>query len=323
MNKGQFENIITNPSKMDYVKDLPLLKELIESFPYFSSSYLLMTKLLYREKSIYTEKYIKLTAAYLGDREILYNFLYTPEEVKSMEVILPIEVEVEIALPEKVQEFVEAKAETIESIAPEIEVEIPADIPIKEEPAPVVPFEIKPSIVPIEADFDYFAAYRPSLKVPEEPIPHAETDAKPVIPAKPEVYIIPETTPVNSSFSGWLNFLSKNPAPKKETPSLPEFENIDTHPKVSKVEIDSIITKFITSEPRIKRDTTRAKFYNPEDMAHRSVEDDGELVTETLAKIYEKQELWAKAKDIYEKLSLKIPEKSIYFAEKIRELENK
>ena len=319
MNKGQFENIITNPSKMDYVKDLPLMKELIESFPYFSSSYLLMTKLLYREKSIYTEKYIKLTAAYLGDREILYNFLYAPDEAVKAEVVLP----VEIVLPEKMDEFIESKVETIETIAPEIVAESPAPQAIEEKPAPVVPFEIKPSIVPIEADFDYFAAYRPSLKVPDESIASVEPEEKPAILPKPEVYVIPENTPVNSSFSGWLNFLSKNPAPKKGTPSLPEFENIETHPKVSKVEIDSIITKFITGEPRIKRDTARAKFYNPEDMAHRSVEDDGELVTETLAKIYEKQELWAKAKDIYEKLSLKIPEKSIYFAEKIRELENK
>src|SRR5437588_431550 len=79
MNKNQFENIIIDPDGMNYVQDLPLLKELIESFPYFQASYPLLTRLLFREKSIYTEKYIKLSAAYTGDREILYNYLYEKE----------------------------------------------------------------------------------------------------------------------------------------------------------------------------------------------------------------------------------------------------
>ena len=55
-------------------------------------------------------------------------------------------------------------------------------------------------------------------------------------------------------------------------------------------------------------------------MARKSVEDKGSYVTETLAEIYAKQGNVKKAKEIYQQLSLKYPEKKIYFASRIEEL---
>jgi tetratricopeptide (TPR) repeat protein len=47
-----------------------------------------------------------------------------------------------------------------------------------------------------------------------------------------------------------------------------------------------------------------------------------EFITETLARIYVKQGLYRKAVEAFEKLSLKYPEKSIYFARQIQEVIN-
>ena len=46
-----------------------------------------------------------------------------------------------------------------------------------------------------------------------------------------------------------------------------------------------------------------------------------EIISETLAEIYEKQGLYDQSMDIYRKLSLKFPEKSIYFANRITRLQ--
>lgn len=76
-----------------------------------------------------------------------------------------------------------------------------------------------------------------------------------------------------------------------------------------------LIDKFIAENPSISR--PRAEFYNPISMAQNSIIDKGDIVSETLAKIYLKQGYWEKAIEIYEKLSLLNPEKSVYFAAQI------
>lgn len=84
---------------------------------------------------------------------------------------------------------------------------------------------------------------------------------------------------------------------------------------------DKIIERFIQDEPHIKHPTD-AKLDN-ENKAKRSSEDKEELVTETLARIYTEQMLYHKAIVTYKKLMLKYPEKSLYFAGQIEQLENK
>ena len=55
-------------------------------------------------------------------------------------------------------------------------------------------------------------------------------------------------------------------------------------------------------------------------MAKQSIVEDDDLVTETLAGIYEKQGFYTKAIKAYEKLSLKYPEKKLSFAARIENL---
>jgi hypothetical protein len=82
---------------------------------------------------------------------------------------------------------------------------------------------------------------------------------------------------------------------------------------------DDLIDRFLKEEPRIKprRDATPG-----ENLAEKNLLGAEEIGTETLAAIFIKQGLHQKALDIYQKLSLKFPEKSSYFAEKINSIKN-
>jgi hypothetical protein len=85
-----------------------------------------------------------------------------------------------------------------------------------------------------------------------------------------------------------------------------------------KPDINQLIDKFLKEEPRIqmRKDLPEKQ----EDLSASSTYEHPQLVTETLAQIYNKQGNKVKALDIYEKLCLKFPEKSSYFAQKILDI---
>jgi len=79
---------------------------------------------------------------------------------------------------------------------------------------------------------------------------------------------------------------------------------------------DELIDRFIENpQPKVLRPDHEP--VNDQDVSLNSMKEDDGFLTETLAKIYVQQGYFLKAIQAYEKLSLKIPEKSVYFASQI------
>lgn len=104
--------------------------------------------------------------------------------------------------------------------------------------------------------------------------------------------------------------------PDAENPSIQTIEF-----QVKKQKDENLIEKFIKEEPQIQ--PPKAEKIDTENKARKSSEDNYDLVSETLASIYIDQMLYHKAIDTYKKLSLKFPDKKLYFAGQIQKLQNK
>ena len=74
----------------------------------------------------------------------------------------------------------------------------------------------------------------------------------------------------------------------------------------------ALIEKFIQESPQIN--PVKTAFFSPSQVGKLSLMEDETFVTETLAKVYERQGDYKRAARAYKNLMLKYPEKSSYFA---------
>jgi hypothetical protein len=115
-----------------------------------------------------------------------------------------------------------------------------------------------------------------------------------------------------------LDLDSDSEAPADYYPAQEVISDLDKDVSSRQIQAD-LIDKFIIANPRIEPNRNKSDL-PVEDISKPFVEHDGGFVTETLAKIYITQGYYSKAIDIYEKLSLKFPEKSSYFASQIEKV---
>ncbi len=181
---------------------------------------------------------------------------------------------------------------------------------VEEETLPVV--EEQPTEIEREEKIEEVVEPRfPDELIPEPVIYQLETADLPELPTEEKT---PE--PDELSFSEWLAFTQTGKLEKEPSTRKPK-EATQTE-KRSTIEL---IDHFLTQADDVPK--KKAEFFNPRKVAAKADEGDFTVVSETLANIYFLQEKYELAKQAYEALMLKNPEKSVYFAARLKEIADK
>jgi hypothetical protein len=127
----------------------------------------------------------------------------------------------------------------------------------------------------------------------------------------------------------WLkNFIDGNAKKGKNVGISEEYQldvsdirNISDHSKVSvKSDKTRLIEDFLEKGATFKTMAAEDSEQQPVDLAAKAVAINDEIVTEKFANLLVRQKKMVEAINAFEKLSLKFPEKSIYFAARIEEV---
>ena len=298
MNRSDFLRMIEESAPIDR-QMIGELNDLVNIFPYFQSAHMLLLKALKDSSDVRFENQLRNSAIHVADREVLYYFLKS-EAVSEPDIReIPEEKTAPVFTVADSQQTVIESGKNSEELINEIE-KSQYEKSAEEE---------------LSADENRFArSILISTEADDDESDHAIfviTDES--SPAEEKIFFmdpgfsIPDRSDLlelDAEDSGTI---------KPEDDSEPG--------SVKKLQAD-LIDKFIDANPRIEPSKEKSD-YPVEDISKPFIEERGSFVTETLAKIYTIQGYYSKAIDIYEKLSLKYPEKSSYFAtqvEKIKEL---
>ncbi|MCU4174627.1 tetratricopeptide repeat protein [Carboxylicivirga sp. N1Y90] len=311
MNKAQFFDLVSQPNKVDETT-LSSLSEIVDEFPWFQSARMLRVKNLHVLDHVRFNSELKQTAAYIVDRQRLYDLVHQQELEPELEDAGSKELDVE---PKDKKESVEATREEVvvsdkrsSSVGLTTNVRSVADYFQTDDV-----FETNDGV---GVDFSKIsAADKPEEDETEMVLPSADFlgyDSSDFTNYQLKEALDPEEIEEeNRSFSGWLNVLRHAPIPKDEAEEKPV-------PKKSQQLIDNFLN---VEAPRIVAKPVEKTKPESNDRHENSIQENDDLLSETLANIYIKQKHYDKAIGIYEKLRLKYPEKNVYFAERISDLE--
>ncbi len=292
MNKQDFNTLVTNPGLINE-QGMSLIQTIIGRFPYCQSAHLLQAYYLYRSKDPRFEEVMKKSAVYLGDRRRLRSL--QQEWDQELEVVTE-----PLSQEEGTQQG--EISETTEFPITEQDIDLGKVMELLSEDPDTLPEVTDVSDVPV-----------PVISASTRPETPAVDAAGKNVPA--------ETVPPSASTCSRDDLLAIVKKRLAEIQSGKEYEPVSLKeilhqpPPISKEEL---IDRFIINEPQITR--PKVSFNAPSDNIQKGNTDDGEIVSETLAKLYASQGNSHKAIQIYQKLSLVIPEKSRYFAAQIQKL---
>ena len=292
MNVSDFIAILQHSNTILSPKQTRELEDILHEYPYFQAARALHLKGLKNLESYKYNNALKLTAAHTTDREVLFDLITSDEFTQN-----------------NIADSLLGRSPKLEekpAVSEEIEPNPEAQVILGETEAEPLPQNIK----------DAEQILDPALFETTEPDEEAKIEEGNADTQTPDGLNLGKPLPFNKSerhsFSEWLQLTSFKPIERKaETTEEPAKQALDKKKKFE------LLDKFIESRPKIvpsEEKTTKVAIKE-------SVKfDKTELMTETLAKVYLEQKKYKKAIQSYKILSLKYPEKSGFFADRIREV---
>ena len=282
MKVTDFTYLLQHPEKVVDPIQTKHLEDIVKEYPYFQTAKALHLKGLKNLNSYKYNKVLKNTAAYTADRDVLFDYITSKDFLQT---------DFDKAPEALVKEQIKAERNIIEE---SIDKPLPQD----------------------EKDADQILD--PELFKSKNP---EEEESKTLKLGEPLSFDANE----KYSFSEWLSLASNKPLERKENNTEQKPEDPQSPNKEKSVRRNPSlkqkferIDKFIAENPKI---VPQEKLQQKIDVSASVKIDKNELMTETLARVYLEQKKYKKAIQAYKILSLKYPEKSGFFADRIRAVE--
>jgi tetratricopeptide (TPR) repeat protein len=336
--------------------DETALERLVSSYPYFTAARLLLARKQYTVQKNLLAPAVKKAQQYSNNMHYFYRFVTTDEKslvVEEAPVVPPppadIEEEVVVAFPGQ-----EPEADEPEAFAePDEDEEDPVTAPetatlVEEMPVTLraaTPAQEAPAVPVPEAKIHVTVPKTPVTAIPETPaadttaapspaIPPANANASPANQDTEPIKIFPlDTSETETSLTFQPLYTDDYFAYKR----LKEPEQAEQLSEKAAAEMKSF-TSWLKEMKHTFAEKASKQWYHQQ--MHRSYEDadpevseavekmamesitlNDDIVSETLAEIWARQHQYQTAIHIYQKLSLLNPNKSAYFAQKIKELQ--
>jgi hypothetical protein len=350
VNQQELNHIIQSPSEINAASASELIA-LCDKYPWFSAPHSLLAHYFARTNDFRKEEWLTRAASRIHSREWLYYFLQpvssdipvsvsisaaleamTPEPAAVIEPSEPI-----ILAAEPNTESENSMAELSAMQIPQLELQTPVPLfqPAEEydiAKAMGTTFNFEP------VDFNDNNQSSEPLDQPKQTRPYNieeflslglidnnEENTEAPEPIKPAAVKASEEL----DFFDWLEI--KNSTTTSTSTSNSDRGTIDqqnlgastlnateVNKPLTNLDKFGLINQFIEKQPSISR--PKQEFYSPERAMKRSETFSPAIVTETLANIFRTQGHFEKAIISYEKLQLKFPEKSAYFASLIEQI---
>ena len=305
MNNTDFTYILQQPKSITPQQN-EAVKSIIDEFPYFQSARALYLKGLKNESSFKYNQELKTTAAYTADRSILFDFITS-----------------DVFVQNEISEFIKQNTVNLKDIEIDFEdisvnKKVTTDDNLTQQinettgvlnPSLFEPKEISPNKI---ANFalDETEIIKPESNLEKTP---EASPSKILKLGKPLEFDKSET----HSFNEWLNLTRIQPIERTKVPTE-ELEENNTNSYPDKLKKFELIEEFINKNPKIDPSNFS---YSKGNLAEAQMIQPEALMTETLARIYVEQKNYKKAIQSYKILSLKYPEKSSFFANQIKAIE--